>query len=152
MFKKAIIGSALVLSSIAAQADWKQDETECMARNLYFEAAIEGKVAMFAVAAVTMNRVKSKRWPNTVCGVVQQKLQFSWFWDGLADTVPRNNSKLEHDAWADAQWIAKNYANGYKGDITDGADHYHTINVNPKWNRNMPVTIQLGSHIFYKSE
>jgi len=25
-----------------------------------------------------LNRVKSKRFPNTICGVVKQKYQFSW--------------------------------------------------------------------------
>ena len=45
-------------------------EVECLARNIYFEAGGEPRAGKIAVAEVTMNRVKSRQFPRTVCGVV----------------------------------------------------------------------------------
>ena len=71
-----------------------QTEIECMAKNIYFEAAIESTAGQLAVAQVTLNRVKSKHYPNTVCEVVYEgphhasghpkrdRCQFSWYCDG----------------------------------------------------------------------
>ena len=48
------------------------EELECMIKNLYFEAAVESTAGKLAVAQVTMNRVNSERYPNTVCKVITQ--------------------------------------------------------------------------------
>jgi spore germination cell wall hydrolase CwlJ-like protein len=48
-------------------------ELQCLARNIFFEAAnepLEGKVA---VGIVTLNRVQDERFPKSVCGVVDQR-------------------------------------------------------------------------------
>jgi N-acetylmuramoyl-L-alanine amidase len=37
---------------------------------------LEGQIA---VANVVMNRVRSGKFPDTVCGVVKQRGQFSWY-------------------------------------------------------------------------
>ena len=39
-------------------------EVMCMAKNIFFEAAVESTAGKLAVAQVTLNRVKSKRYPN----------------------------------------------------------------------------------------
>lgn len=39
-----------------------------------------------------------------------------------------------------------------EGKTLSGADHYHTMQVNPTWNRKMPVVAKIGNHIFYNSE
>ena len=46
-------------------------EVTCMADNIYFEARNQGTAGWSAVASVTLNRVKDKRFPNTVCEVVK---------------------------------------------------------------------------------
>ena len=48
------------------------EELECMSKNIYFEAALESTAGKMAVAQVTMNRVRSIKYPNTVCGVITQ--------------------------------------------------------------------------------
>ncbi|MCR4301881.1 MAG: cell wall hydrolase, partial [Sulfuricaulis sp.] len=53
------------------QADMRN--LTCLALNVYFEARGEPSAGQFAVAEVTMNRVASGRYPDTVCGVVHQK-------------------------------------------------------------------------------
>ena len=50
----------------------QQEEISCMADNIYFEARNQVNCFWSAVASVTLNRVKDKRFPNTVCEVVKQ--------------------------------------------------------------------------------
>ena len=50
----------------------REIQTTCMADNIYFEARNQGTAGWSAVASVTLNRVKDKRFPNTVCEVVKQ--------------------------------------------------------------------------------
>ena len=61
-------------------------EVDCLAKNIYFEAKGEPRAGKIAVAEVTMNRVKSKQFPRSVCAVVYQKTkgtcQFSWVCEG----------------------------------------------------------------------
>jgi spore germination cell wall hydrolase CwlJ-like protein len=50
-----------------------QQDVECLARNIFYEAGaepIEGKVA---VGMVTLNRTQDERYPQNVCGVVRQR-------------------------------------------------------------------------------
>jgi spore germination cell wall hydrolase CwlJ-like protein len=47
-------------------------EFQCLAEALYFEARGETIKGQFAVAEVIRNRVKSSRFPNSYCGVINQ--------------------------------------------------------------------------------
>jgi spore germination cell wall hydrolase CwlJ-like protein len=49
----------------------------CMAKNIYFEAAVESTAGKLAVAQVTLNRVNSTWYPNTVCEVVYDGLHYT---------------------------------------------------------------------------
>ena len=61
-------------------------QLNCLTQNIYWEAASEPFEGKVAVAQVTLNRVESGKFANTVCGVVYQKnvfyervvCQFSW--------------------------------------------------------------------------
>lgn len=127
-------------------------EMHCLALNIYFEARSEPTGGQLAVAFVTMNRVQSRRYPNTTCGVVWQKRQFSWTHDGKSDR-PR-----EQNAWARAQMIARFILNKYMAlpekvrrimDRTDGALHYYAPKLaNPYWAKAKSVTFAVGGHVF----
>ena len=45
---------------------------ECLALNMYHEARNQGSAGLLAVTAVVFNRVNDKRFPNTVCEVIEQ--------------------------------------------------------------------------------
>ena len=47
-------------------------QVNCMAKNIFFEAAVESTAGKLAVAQVTLNRVNSTWYPNTVCEVVYE--------------------------------------------------------------------------------
>ena len=104
-------------------------EIYCLAQNIYFEARGEPENGQFAVAAVTMNRVKSHKYPNTVCKVVWQHSQFSWTNDGKSDR-PRNK-RAWHRARKIAYMVYSRYFTIQKKthgawDLTRGALHYYS--------------------------
>ena len=51
----------------------KLRELDCLTRNIYWEAASEPFEGKVGVAQVTMNRLASGKFADTVCGVVYQK-------------------------------------------------------------------------------
>ena len=136
-------------------------ELECMSMNIYFEAATESTAGKLAVAQVTINRVKSRHYPNTICGVVYEgphytttngqqfpvrdRCQFSWYCDGKHDTP--SGGKM----WKQSEEVAKYVLENTKLlDITDGATHYHADYIpNPRWAIARHKTMQIDTHIFY---
>jgi len=70
-------------------------EIECLATNIYFEAAAEERLGKTAVAHVTLNRLHDPAYEHSVCNVVVESFapgtkscQFSWTCDGKPDEVP----------------------------------------------------------------
>ena len=90
-----------VSASVKSASQKDKRELRCLAQNIYFEARGERQAGQLAVGLVTMNRVNSKRFPNTVCKVVWQKRQFSWTHDGKSDRP------TDMKAWKLAQKIAE---------------------------------------------
>ena len=137
----------------------RQSEIECMAKNIYFEAAVESTAGQLAVAQVTLNRVKSKHYPNSVCEVVYEgphttngfpkrdRCQFSWYCDGKGDD-PKIKGKLWESAHDLARYVLKRRHDLI--DITDGATHYHANYIDaPRWTRQKRVHASIDQHIFY---
>lgn len=55
-----------------------EKQKRCLYVNVYHEARGEPDIGKKAVIVTTLNRVYSKKFPNTVCQVVYQKGQFVW--------------------------------------------------------------------------
>ncbi|MDG1520926.1 MAG: cell wall hydrolase [Yoonia sp.] len=122
----------------------------CLSEALYFEARGESVKGLFAVAEVIMNRVDSRRYPNSVCGVINQgtgrkyACQFTYTCDGWPEVIN------EPAAFAKVAKVAKILINGADRPLTLGATHYHTKAVNPSWARKFPRTATIGFHHFYR--
>jgi hypothetical protein len=122
----------------------------CLALNIYHEARAEPEAGQQAVAAVTLNRVASPAFPNSVCQVVKQggrklnRCQFSWWCDRRPDE-PRENG-----AWNRALALSRKALSGEISDPTRGALYYHATRVKPRWARTFERTGQIGQHIFYR--
>lgn len=124
-------------------------EITCLARNIYFESASEPVKGKIAVAQVTLNRVQSGQFPNTVCGVVHQKTryegvtvcQFSWVCEG----------KLQIRAphlYEESLRIARRVMlEGVRLPELRGAKYFHAVYIEPGWNK--PAKARIGNHIFY---
>ena len=120
----------------------------CLALNIYHEARSEDIASQIAVAEVTMNRVESKYYPNTVCGVVKQKDQFSWYWDSKSD------KPYEKKAFEISLDIAERMLSERDYYIVVGKDatHYHASYVSPYWSKKLERLKKVGTHIFYKAD
>jgi len=130
----------------------------CLAMNIYHEARGEPLAGQVAVGHSVLNRVKDKRYPNDICGVVKQakyygwdmntpiknQCQYSWFCDGRPDKPQNGKSMLE------STLLAKYILAGRTIDITEGATHYHAAYVTPYWADHMYAVVKIGQHIFYK--
>jgi len=155
--EKAAIERNAVIEAEIADLQY-QEQLQCMALNIYHEARSDSTLGQEAVGMVTMNRVYSDKYPDTICDVVYQshlnsrgnpirnKCQFSWYCDGKSD-VPRDKVKFE-EAMTNAKWVMNNY--GSERDITEGAVMYHASYVNPYWSKAYTKTSRIESHIFYK--
>ena len=125
------------------------DEFECLAEALYFEARGETVKGMFAVAEVILNRRDSRKFPNTVCGVVNQgtgkkyQCQFTYTCDGHAEVI------AEPRAYDRVAKIARIMLDGARRPLTEGATYYHTKAVAPRWSRQFARTATIGVHHFY---
>lgn len=120
-------------------------ELGCLAMNIYHEARGETEKGKLAVAAVTMNRVKAKYYPDTVCEVVWQRKQFSW-----TEVKTKYHTITDTEAWINAIEIAQLFIDGGNWPGVGKATHYHTISVSPNWKDDNQLVAQVGNHLFYR--
>lgn len=126
-------------------------ERRCLAEAVYFESRSEPEAGQAAVAQVVLNRVKSRLYPNTICGVVYQNrhrhlaCQFTFACEGRALRIN------EPAAWRRAQRIADSVLEGETFLASVGlATHYHADYVNPRWASRLIHKDTIGRHIFYQ--
>jgi spore germination cell wall hydrolase CwlJ-like protein len=124
---------------------------DCLTRNIYWEAASEPFEGKVAVAQVTLNRMQSGKFADSVCGVVYQKnvfyekvvCQFSWYCEGNHKMKP-----IHKPLWRESEEVAKKVLlEGFRLPGLKHALYYHADYVNPGWQ--LPKIDQIGRHIFY---
>ena len=124
----------------------RNDEQVCLACNLYHEARGEEELGIAAVAMVTLNRVQSSRYPDSICKVVWQKSQFSWTNDGKSDQI--------YDAlrWENVLRISKMVLDKTLSisKIDPGVLWYHRYDIEKDWSNKMQVAAVVGNHKFFK--
>ncbi len=121
-------------------------ETNCLATAVYFEARGESAEGQLAVARVVMNRAASGRYPTSWCAVVKQPAQFSFVRNGQFPSADSNC-----DAWRKAEAIAELAASNVVPSVGPGVLWYHANYVAPAWRHNLQEVEQIGAHIFYRS-
>lgn len=132
------------------QAEFEERERHCLATAIYFEARGEPLKGQIAVSQVILNRVRSPKFPQTICGVVYQGqhrrgCQFSFTCDGHSDN-PRDKGQ-----WAHSRELAKSFMAGEHWLPEVGySTFYHADYVHPRWANRMNRIDKIGRHIFYK--
>ena len=130
----------------------RTQDLNCLAKNIYHEARGEPIDGQYAVAEVTMNRVASKHYPNTVCDVVYQsnfdvirKRDVSAFsWTELELTAP-----IDRKIWGRVWRIAEEVYDQRAEPRVEGALFYHAKYIRPRWSRGKRRVASIGRHIFY---
>lgn len=116
----------------------------CLALNIYFEARDQPVDGQIMVAEVTLNRVMSKAYPNTICEVVWQPGAFSWTHDGKSD------KPKDAITFAEIVLLSDKLLNDSSLLLGTTATHYHEKSIHPYWADVMVKLGQVGDHIFYE--
>jgi spore germination cell wall hydrolase CwlJ-like protein len=127
---------------------------DCLTRNIYWEAASEPFEGKVAVAQVTMNRLASGRFGDSVCGVIYQKnvfyekviCQFSWVCESTHKTKP-----VYQPLWAESELVAKKVLlENFRLPGLKNALFYHADYISdPGWSKRLNRVTTIGHHIFY---
>ncbi len=164
MFEQAAIKALLIaaMTSYASSTTAIDDETSCLSLNIYHEARNQSIAGQIAVGQVTLNRVRDKRFPNTICEVITQgphrpswkgtgemipirnKCHFSWYCDGKSDEIKQKKE------YSDIVDLSRMLMKQNMIDITTGATHYHAYYVSPSWAKTKTRTTKIEDHIFYR--
>lgn len=143
----------VAVADLPPPAFTRDEQSECLAEVLYYEARGEGTEGEKAVAEVVLQRTRDQNYPRTICGVVYEGAQphnkvcqFSFACDG-ALRQPKDRT-----TWERVRKLAKAIVSGavkLAGE-TGHAIAYHSIGVQPAWAEAMVETAQIGNHVFYR--
>lgn len=138
--------------AIAANTQ-READLRCLAENVYFEARGEPMAGQYAVAEVTLNRVASPHYPDTICEVVHEAR-----WDSLRKrrvaafswTELKVRSEPRGRAWRQAVSAATAVYEDVHTPVVPEALFYHATYVDPYWAKTKKPVATIGQHIFYR--
>lgn len=149
------VGLITLATLMYVAVDGKVDHRDlnCLARNIYYEARGEPESGKRAVAKVTLNRVASSRFPDSICKVVyeqrwdkrRKRYVGAFAWTEL-DHLPKLKRKQWQLAWKAAEDV---YENPQSVDLK-GALFYHANRIKPRWAKEKKRIKKIGHHIFYR--
>ena len=121
----------------------QDDESECLARAVYWESRGEPLAGQLAVAEVVLNRAQSGRFAPTLCGVVRQPFQFSFVRRGYIPQPPQASRD-----WQIAVAIARIASDRLAAGGAPRALFFHARRIHPGWRLTRVATV--GNHVFYR--
>jgi spore germination cell wall hydrolase CwlJ-like protein len=142
------------LSEKRIHQEFIASELQCLADNVYQEAAFEPEEGQLAVAIVTMNRVHDPEYPKTICGVVYERhlnphnhkmtCQFSW--------TCKHRNQIVHSKYLEAREVArKAFLKHVQVAELEGVTLYHASYIDtPDWAARSQYVTKIGQHVFYK--
>ncbi len=136
----ASLAALIADTDVAAPLD---EETRCLASTVFYESRSETAEGQLAVARVVINRAKSSRFGDSLCGVVRQPGQFSFVRGG---SIPQPDTSHPH--WKRAVAIAHIALDNKWTSAAEGALFFHARRVKPSWAR--PRVAAIDNHIFYR--
>lgn len=125
--------------------DSLSEEMRCLAGAIYFEARGEPLAGQLAVAKVVINRKHSPQFPDSYCGVVYQRSQFSFVKGGRMPSIRENSA-----AWTQAKAIAQIAHYDHWDSEADHALYFHANYVKPGWAKRRVAAATINRHIFYR--
>jgi hypothetical protein len=124
--------------------DYTNHDVECLAKNIYYEAGNQSDLGKYAVATVTLNRLKTEYWGKSVCKVVYARAQFSW-------TLRKKLQKPNPELYNRSREIAVASLKGERVKSLQRSLLYHADYIkDPHWADPQERITKIGAHIFYK--
>ncbi len=133
---------AALVDAQASPADLSR-ELNCLAGAIYFESRSEPLAGQLAVGRVIVARSKSGRFPNSYCGVVFQRSQFSFVRGGGMPAIAKASRQ-----WKNAAAIARIAHEGTWKSPAEGALFFHAAYVSPGWHLTRVARVE--NHVFYR--
>ena len=136
--KKTAAAMGISLSSSGGSiSNQSSSDLNLLAKCVHAEARGESYVGQVAVAAVILNRVKSKNFPNSIAGVIYQPWAFTCVNDGQIN-LAANQTAIK---------AAQDALNGW--DPTYGALYYYNPRTaSSSWIFSRKTTVTIGQHVF----
>lgn len=118
-------------------------ELNCLAGAIYFEAKSESLAGQLAVGRVIVARSKSGRFPDSYCGVVFQRSQFSFVRGNVMPAIAKASRQ-----WKNAVAMAQIAHAGTWKSPAEGALFFHAAYVSPGWH--LTRLARIDNHVFYR--
>jgi spore germination cell wall hydrolase CwlJ-like protein len=147
-----------LIAQLEREDRWMK-EIGCLARNVYYESRGESLQGQMAVALVTLNRAESPMFPNTICGVVNERkkvakrgvvCQFSWRCE--SHTNPKKHIKQSHESYQAAITAILDYDSLTQTLVTQDTLFFHATHVRPFWRKVKQRLARIDNHIFYRQK
>jgi spore germination cell wall hydrolase CwlJ-like protein len=117
--------------------DFPPAEVRCLEAAIHYEARGESFAGKLAVGNVVLNRVAAPSFPKSVCAVVKQNKQFSWY---QGDT-----QKLNATVSPETKSAAQKAIFAKRNDVL----FFHAKYASPSWAQKLHKQFTVGNHIFY---
>ncbi|RJG57768.1 cell wall hydrolase [Sphingobium terrigena] len=137
------VSSLSALVAAHGDAEAVDGDMKCLAGAVYFESKGESLEGQLAVARVIINRAKSGRFADSLCGVVYQPSQFSFVRGHGMPPI-----RIDSRSWREAVAIAQIAMNDSWNSPAEGALFFHARRVSPGWGK--AKLAMIDNHIFYR--
>lgn len=129
----------ITYQSLVASMYWDEDESYLLAKIAMAEAEDEDTEGKALVIRVVLNRVKSKKFPDSIKKVIYQERQFSPITNGRFDRVePNEDCQKALDMIAEDGW-----------DESRGALYFESKSASTWHEDNLQYLFRHGNHYFY---
>lgn len=131
---------SLVRTNSASETGPMDREKACLTEAIFKEAGAEPASGRLAVAHVILNRTRSGTFPKTICGVINQKGQFTYRRGG---GVKRGYEKQ----WAEARAVASLAMSGSFSQVVKNSLFFRSARLRPV--SSLRFVTRIGGHVFY---
>lgn len=132
----------------------KLSDVDLLSRCIWGEARGERIDGKLALAHVVLNRVRAQSYyGGSIKDVILKPRHFSCFNANDPNLSKILNLTPSSPDLSFCRAVAElALQDGLTNDPTQGATHYHTVNVNPSWAPKLRFLCRIGSHLFYRED
>lgn len=128
----------------------------CLYKTVYGEARNQSNEGQMALASNILNRVEDKRFPNTICGVVNhQRVKGHYQFDAWnpkgANLAKMNKAYDGSEIDRHAMKVMLNCLRAMRGNrnLPKDSFNFHPTGIEMGWTKNLKKYAEIGDHVFY---
>lgn len=144
-----LIGHVHIFKDLDRSGDLCKYRESCrlISEAVVFESRGEPEEGQKLVIDVILNRVKDKRFPDSVKGVLTQPKQFSYINDMHKQKTPKKEDVEK------IQQLTHHYLKKGGNEVApEGVLWYHRDTAKPIWRHNLVRVGSIGRHVYYREE